>query len=95
MKRYGKKTDDPSIIIYVNKIENKTTFRIKTWCYLQLLMPETMKLLGNTKSKITEDDNSEEVPHLKITEVTLVYYNIVSNDNQHNSRGSYKFVANK
>ena len=31
-------------------------------------MPETMKLLGNTKSKITKDENGENVPHLKIIE---------------------------
>ena len=33
-------------------------FSIKTEYYLQLLMPETMILLGSTKSKITEDKNN-------------------------------------
>ena len=28
-----------------------------------------MKLLGSTKSKITEEKNDENVPHLEITEV--------------------------
>ena len=37
-----------------------------------LLMPETIKLLGSTKSKITKDENSENVPHLEINEVILV-----------------------
>ena len=32
-----------------------------------------MKLLGNTKSKITKDKNDENVPHLEITEVVLVH----------------------
>ena len=32
-------------------------------------MPETMKLLGSTKSKITTDENDEIVSHLEITEV--------------------------
>ena len=36
---------------YVSKIKNKITFRIKTGYYLELLMPETMKLLKNTKNK--------------------------------------------
>ena len=27
-------------------------FKIKTWYYLKLLTPETMKLCGSTKSKI-------------------------------------------
>ena len=31
-----------------------------------------MKLLGSTKSKITENENGENVPHLEITEVILV-----------------------
>ena len=40
---------------YVSKIKNKITFRIKTGYYLELLMPETMKLLKNTKNKISND----------------------------------------
>ena len=32
-------------MIYVNKIENKIMFEIKRGYYLELLTPETMKLL--------------------------------------------------
>ena len=39
-----------------------------------------MKILENTENNITKDENGENVPHLKITEVVLVHYNIVSND---------------
>ena len=46
-------------MIYVNKIKKIITFKIKTGCYLQLLMSETMKLLRSTKSKITKDRISE------------------------------------
>ena len=60
-------------MIYVNKIENRITFKIKTGYYLQLLTPETMKLLGSTKSKITKNKNGENVPHLEITEVVLMH----------------------
>ena len=42
-------------------------FRIKTEYYLELLTPETMKLLGTTKNKITEDENGENVLHLEFT----------------------------
>ena len=35
--------------IYKNKIENRITFKIKTGNYLELLTPQTMKLLGSTK----------------------------------------------
>ena len=34
-----------------NKIENRITFKIKTGYYLELLIPESIKLLGSTKSK--------------------------------------------
>ena len=42
-------------IIYLNKMENIITPKIKAGYDLELLRPETMKLLGSTKSKITKD----------------------------------------
>ena len=57
LKKHGEKTDNPSMRIYVNEIENRITFRIKTGYYLELLTPETMKLFGSTKSEITKDKN--------------------------------------
>ena len=54
-----------------------------------------MKLLGNTKSKITKDENGENVPHLDITEVVLVHCNIVNNDYEHDLRVVYTFVPNR
>ena len=71
-KKHEAVTDNPSIIIYVNKMENRIMFKIKTGYYLELLTPETMKLLGSTKSKINKDQNGENVPHLEITEVVLI-----------------------
>ena len=56
-KKRREETNNPSIRIYVNKIESRIIFKIKTWCYVKLLTPETMKLLGSIKSKITEDEN--------------------------------------
>ena len=29
LKKYGESTDNPSIQVYVNKIENRVTFKIK------------------------------------------------------------------
>ena len=49
LKKHGENTDKPSIQIYVNKIENRITFKIKNGCSLELLTKETMKLLGSTK----------------------------------------------
>ena len=54
-----------------------------------------MKLLGSNRSKITKDENGENVPHLEITEVVLFHYRIVNNDYQHDSRVLYSFVPNK
>ena len=75
-------TDNPSIVIYVNKIENRITFKIKTGYYVELLLSETMKLLGSTKSKINKDRYGENVSPLEITEVLEVHCNIVNNDYQ-------------
>ena len=54
-----------------------------------------MKLLGSTKNKITKDKNGENLPHLEITEVVLVHFNIANNDYQQDSRVLYTFVPNK
>ena len=56
-------TDNLSIRLYLNEIENRIIFKTKTGYYLELLSPETRKLHGNGKS----------VPNLEITEV---YYSI-------------------
>ena len=81
--------------MYVNEIENRINFKIKNGQSLEFLTPETMKLLGSTKNKITKDKNGENVPHLEITEVVLVHCNIVNNDYQQDSRVLYTFVPNK
>ena len=53
--------------------------KIKAGYYLELLTPETMKLLGSTKSKTNNDKNGENMPHLEITEVVLIHCNVVNN----------------
>ena len=95
LKKHGENTDKPSVQIYVNKIENRVTIKIKNGYSLELLTPETMKLLGSNENKITKDKNDENVPHLEITEVVLVHCNIVNNDYQQNSRVLHTFVPNK
>ena len=94
LKKHGENTDKPSVQIYVNKIENRVTFKIKNGYSRELITPETMKLLESTKNKITKDKNGENVPHLEITEVVLVHCNI-ANDYQQNSRVLYTFAPNK
>ena len=62
---------------------------------MQLLTPETIKLLGTTKSKIIKDENVENISRLEITVVALAQYNVVNNDYQLDSRILFTFVPNK
>ena len=54
----------PSVRIYVNKIESRITFKIRTGYYIKLLTPETMNLVGSTKNKKAKDKNGKNVPQL-------------------------------
>ena len=54
LKKHGENIKKPSIQIYVNKIENRITFKIKNGYSLELLTLETMKLLGSTENKKTK-----------------------------------------
>ena len=63
---------NPSIKIYVNKIENRIIFKVKDWYTLELLIQETMKLYGSTESKIPKDEYGENVPRLEITEAVSI-----------------------
>ena len=95
LEKHETATDNPSIRIYINKIENRITFKIKTGYYLELLTPEKMKLLGSTKTKITKDGHSENVPYLEITVVLLIHCKIVNNYYQQDSKVLHTFVSNK
>ena len=50
-KNHGESTDNSSIKIYVNKIENRVTFKIKNGYSLKIVTRETMKLLETLKMK--------------------------------------------
>ena len=96
LKKHGQDIDKPLLQIYVNKIENRVTFKIKNRYSLELLTSETMKLLGSTENKITKNKNGENVPHFKNTEVVLVHFDIINNnDYRQDSRVLYTFVRNK
>ena len=70
-------------------------FKIKAGYHLELLTPETMKLLGSTKQKITKYENGDNTPYLEIAEVVLIHCNVVNNSYQQNSRVLNTFVPNK
>ena len=95
IKKHETLTENPPIQIYPNKIKNRIVFKIKTGYKLELLTPETMKLLGSTKKDADSDKNSENVPKLESVEVVLVHCNLVKNDYQHTSKVLFTFVPNK
>ena len=57
-------TENPPVEIYVNRIKNRIVFQVKTGYKLELLSPETMKLLGSTNN---QNKVSENVPSLKVS----------------------------
>ena len=59
IKTHETVTNNPLEMIYVNKIENRTTLKTSTGYYVKLLTPEATKVLGSTISKITKDKNGE------------------------------------
>ena len=72
--------------MFVNRIQNRIVFMIKTGYILELLSPETMKLLGNTKKDADQNKNGENVPKLEFVDVVLVNCNLVNNDYQQASK---------
>ena len=51
-KKHGENTDKLLVQIYINKTENRVTFKIKNWYSVELLTSEPMKLLGSTENEI-------------------------------------------
>ena len=94
-KKHSENVDNPPIRIYVNGIENRITFKIKSGYYLVLLTPETMKLLGSNESKITKNKKGENVPHLDVVKLVLIHCNLVNNYYQQDSRILFTFVPHK
>ena len=80
IKKHETFINNSPIKIYLNKIESRITSKIKTGYYSELLMHETMELLGSTNSKTTKIKNDENMPHLEITEVVLAHCNVANND---------------
>ena len=80
---------------YENKIENIIVFKIKTDYKLELLSPETMKLLGSTEKDADQDKDGKNVPKLESVEVVLVHCNLVNNNYEQASKVLFSLVPNK
>ena len=96
IKKHETLTDNNTPIkMFSNKIKNRIVFKIKNGYKLELLTPETMKLLGGTKNIVIKDKNSENVPKLEYVKVVIVHCNLVKNGYQHASKVLFSFVPNK
>ena len=95
IKKHETLAKNPPVQIYPNKLKNRTVFKIKTGYKLELLTPETVKLLGSTKKDDDKDKDGEIVTKLESVEVVLVHCNLVKNDYQHTSKVTFSFVSNK
>ena len=95
IKKHETFTENPPVQIYPNKIRNRIVFKIKTGYKLELLTPETMKLLGSTKKDVDKDKDGESVTKLEFVEVVLVHCNLVKSNYQHLSKVLFSFVPNK
>ena len=72
IKKHETLSENPPIQIYPSKIKNRIVFKIKTGYKLELLTPETMKLLGSTKKDADKDKDGENEPKLESVEVVLL-----------------------
>ena len=86
-------TKNPPIQIYPNKIKTRIVFKINAGNKLELLSPETMKLLGSAKEDVDKD--GEGVPKLESVEDALVRCNLVNNIYQKAFKVLFTFVPNK
>ena len=95
IKKHETLTENPLVQIYPNKVKTRVVFKIKTGYKLELLSPETMKVLGSTKKDVDQDKEGENVPNLESVEVVLVHCNLVNNNYQQASKVLFTFVSNK
>ena len=54
IKKHVTLTENPPVQIYPNKTKNRIVFKIKAGYKVELLTPETMKLLRSTNKKLTK-----------------------------------------
>ena len=95
IKKHETITNVSLVLIYVNEINNRIVFKIKSGYKLELLSKETMRLLGSTSNRIDKDKNSELVPKLEGVDLVLVHCNEVNNSYQQASKVLFTFVPNK
>ena len=63
--------NNPPVQIYVNRIKKSIVFSIKTSYKLEILSPETIKLLGSTKKDVDQDRDGGNMSKLESDEVAF------------------------
>ena len=95
IKKHETIADVSPVLTYVNAINNRIVFKIKSGYKLELLSKETMRLLGSSSDTIDDDNNSELVPKLESIDLVLVHCDLVNNSYQQASKVLFTFVPNK
>ena len=83
------------MLIYVNEINNRIAFKIRSGYKLELLLKETMRLLGPSVDTTDGNKNSESVPKLGSVDLVLLHCNLLNNSYQQASKVLFTFVPNK
>ena len=94
-KKHETTAEASPVLIYVNEINNRIVFKIKSGYKLELLSKEAMRLLGSSADTTDSDKNSELVPKLESVDLVLVHCNLVNNSYQQASKVLFTFVPNK
>ena len=95
IKKHATVADISPVLIYVNEINNRIFFKIKSGYKLELLLKETMRLLGSSTNTIDGDKNSKLVPKLESVDLVSVHSNLLNNSYQQASKLLFTFVPNK
>ena len=95
IKKHETIADISPVLIYVNEINNRIFLKIKSGYKLELLLKETMRLLGSSTNTIDGDKNSKLVPKLESVDLVSVHSNLVNNSYQQASKLLFTFVPNK
>ena len=95
IKKHETITEVSPVLIYVNEINNRIVFKIKSRYKSELLSKETMRLLGSSSDTIDGDKISELVLKLESVDLVLVHCNVVNNNYQQASKVLFTFVPNK
>ena len=94
IKKHETLTENPPKEVYPPKNKNRIVFKIKIGYKLELVSPETIKLLRSTKKDVDQDKNGD-VPKLESVDVVLVRCNLVNNNYQQILKVLFTFVPNK